>query len=84
MTLEVDVGSIDTALEERDVHLKSADFFDVEALANMASKVLDAPQDYKHLGRAGIELIRERYSLEVCLPRMLALYEDAFHAARED
>jgi hypothetical protein len=24
-------------------------------------------------------MIRERYSLEVCLPRMLALYEDAYH-----
>jgi glycosyltransferase involved in cell wall biosynthesis len=58
------------------------DFFDVEQLANLAGKVLDAPGDYKHLGRAGIEMIRERYSLEVCLPRMLALYEDAFHAAQ--
>jgi hypothetical protein len=27
-------------------------------------------------------MIRERYSLEVCLPRMLALYEDAYHAHR--
>ncbi len=59
------------------------DFFDVEALADLASKVLDAPREYKHLGRAGVEMIRDRYSLEVCLPRMLALYEDAFHAARE-
>ncbi len=58
-----------------------ADFFDVEQLASFAGKVLDAPQDFKHLGRAGIELIRERYSLDVCLPRMLALYEDAFHVA---
>ncbi|HVS38907.1 MAG TPA: glycosyltransferase [Gemmataceae bacterium] len=60
-----------------------ADFFDVEGLANLAGKVLDAPQEYKALGRAGVEMIRERYSLEVCLPRMLALYEDAFHARRE-
>jgi glycosyltransferase involved in cell wall biosynthesis len=58
------------------------DFFDVEGLANTASKVLDAPGDYKHLGRAGIELIRERYSLDVCLPRMLALYEDAVYNHR--
>jgi hypothetical protein len=28
-------------------------------------------------------MVRERYSLEVCLPRMLALYEDAFYARRE-
>jgi len=54
-----------------------ADFFDVEALTEQALRVLDAPQDHKHLGQAGVELIRTRYSLEVCLPRMLALYEDA-------
>jgi glycosyltransferase involved in cell wall biosynthesis len=60
-----------------------ADFFDTEALAEAAGKVLDAPQDYKPLGQAGVAMIRERYSLEVCLPRMLALYEDACHARRE-
>jgi glycosyltransferase involved in cell wall biosynthesis len=54
-----------------------ADFFDIEALADQAIKVLDAPQDYKHLGKAGVDLIASRYSLDVCLPRMLALYEDA-------
>jgi glycosyltransferase involved in cell wall biosynthesis len=58
------------------------DFFDVEALADAASRVLDARQDFKHLGRAGVELIRGRYSLDVCLPRMLALYEDAVYAHR--
>ncbi len=58
------------------------DFFDVEAMADLAGKVLDAPEEYKPLGRAGVELVRERYSLEVCLPRMLALYEDAFYARR--
>jgi glycosyltransferase involved in cell wall biosynthesis len=59
-----------------------ADFFDVEGLAALAGKVLDAPQDYKPLGRAGVELVRRRYSLDVCLPRMLALYEDAVDAHR--
>ena len=53
------------------------DFFDVEALAASAGRVLDAPGDYRPLGRAGVELIRERYSLDVCLPQMLRLYEDA-------
>lgn len=59
-----------------------ADFFDVEGMAALADRVLDAPRDYKPLGQAGVELIRERYSLEVCLPRMLALYEDAVCARR--
>jgi glycosyltransferase involved in cell wall biosynthesis len=58
------------------------DFFDHEALADTAGRVLDAPGDYKHLGQAGVELIRERYSLDVCLPRMLHLYEDALAARR--
>ncbi len=29
---------------------------------------------------AGTQIVRERYSLDVCLPRMLDLYEDALHA----
>jgi glycosyltransferase involved in cell wall biosynthesis len=53
------------------------DFFDVEGMADLAGKVLDAPREFKHLGRAGIEMIRSRYSLDVCLPQMLALYQEA-------
>jgi glycosyltransferase involved in cell wall biosynthesis len=59
-----------------------ADFFDIEALADAAESVLDAPRDFKHLGLAGVEMIRERYSLEVCLPKMLALYEEATRSQR--
>jgi glycosyltransferase involved in cell wall biosynthesis len=54
-----------------------ADFFDVDGLADVAGRVLDAPQDYPRLGRAGVELVRERYGLDVCLPQMLALYREA-------
>jgi glycosyltransferase involved in cell wall biosynthesis len=53
------------------------DFFDVEAMADAAGRVLDAPGDFKHLGQAGVALVREKYSLDVCLPQMLALYRDA-------
>jgi glycosyltransferase involved in cell wall biosynthesis len=60
-----------------------ADFFDAEGLAEAAARVLDAPQDYRPLGQAAVEMVRERYSLEVCLPRMLALYEDAFYARHQ-
>ncbi len=59
-----------------------ADFFDVDVLAERANQVLNAPQDYKQLGRAGVEMVRQRYSLDVCLPRMLALYEDAVYQHR--
>jgi glycosyltransferase involved in cell wall biosynthesis len=59
------------------------DFFDVEAMARQTSAVLDRPQDYRHLGHNGAELIRDRYSLEVCLPQMQRLYEDAAAARAE-
>jgi glycosyltransferase involved in cell wall biosynthesis len=58
------------------------DFFDIEGLADAAEQVLNAPGEFKHLGAAGVQMIRERYSLEVCLPKMLDLYEEAAHARR--
>jgi glycosyltransferase involved in cell wall biosynthesis len=51
------------------------DFFDVEGMVDRAVDVLASPQTYRPLGEAGMALIRERYSLDVCLPQMLALYE---------
>lgn len=56
------------------------DFFDVEGFAAQACRVLDDPASFRPLGQAGVEMIRDRYSLEVCLPRMLDLYEEACHA----
>jgi glycosyltransferase involved in cell wall biosynthesis len=53
------------------------DFFDVEGFVQTASRVLDNPEEYRHLGAAGADMIRSRYSLDVCLPQMLQLYEDA-------
>jgi glycosyltransferase involved in cell wall biosynthesis len=54
-----------------------ADFFDIEGLTDQASAVLDAPQDFKYLGVNRVEMIRSRYSLDVCVPPMLELYLDA-------
>jgi glycosyltransferase involved in cell wall biosynthesis len=59
------------------------DFSDVEAMADLAGTVLDSPRDFLPLGQAAVRMIQDRYSLEVCLPQMLALYEDACHAPRE-
>jgi hypothetical protein len=56
----------------------------VQRLAAQASDVLNRPGDFKHLGRAGAKMIQEHGSLAVSLPRVLALYEDAVHAYRED
>lgn len=54
-----------------------AGFFDIETLVDQAERVLDHPDDFRHLGPNGVELVREEYDLQVCLPRMLALYEAA-------
>jgi glycosyltransferase involved in cell wall biosynthesis len=59
-----------------------ADFFDVDALVDTSCRVLDAPGDFKQLGRAGVEMVRQHYSLDVCLPQMLQLYQDAVAAYR--
>ncbi len=53
------------------------DFFDVDGMVATAERVLNAPADFASLGRAGAEMVRERYSLEVCLPQMTDLYEQA-------
>jgi len=57
-----------------------ADFFDVEGLAAAAERVLDAPEEFRHLGQAGVEMIRSRYTLSDCLAKMLELYEDVLNA----
>lgn len=52
------------------------DFFDAREMADVAQTVLDSPGDFKHLGAAGAKMIQERYSMDVCLPRMLELYDE--------
>jgi glycosyltransferase involved in cell wall biosynthesis len=51
------------------------DFFDVEAMADQADKVLNDPAQFAPLGRAGTEFVRNKYSLDVCLPQIVGLYE---------
>jgi glycosyltransferase involved in cell wall biosynthesis len=58
------------------------DFFDVERFARQASDVLDDPAAYRPLGAAGVAMIRQRYSLEQTLPKMLELYRRAAGDAR--
>ncbi len=52
-----------------------AGFFDVDGMADKALKVMENPSDYKELGKAGLEMIKEKYSLEVCLPQHMQFYE---------
>jgi glycosyltransferase involved in cell wall biosynthesis len=58
------------------------DFFDVDGMAEQANWVLDDPQAYRHLGKAGVELVRSRYSLHECLPRVAAMFEETVSAHR--
>jgi glycosyltransferase involved in cell wall biosynthesis len=51
------------------------DFFNVDALAELTNQLLDRREEYKVLGRQGAAIIKERYSVDVCLPQMVALYE---------
>jgi glycosyltransferase involved in cell wall biosynthesis len=52
-----------------------ANFFDVDALTTKATAVLRDPGAYRPLGRAAEQLVIDKYSLDVVLPKMVALYE---------
>ena len=51
------------------------DFFNVDALAELANQLLDRRDEYRVLGHQGSAIIREKYSIDVCLPKMVELYE---------
>ena len=51
------------------------DFFNVDALAELMSQLLDRRDEYRVLGQQGSAIIRDRYSVDVCLPKMVELYE---------
>ncbi len=51
------------------------DFFDVEQIIDRLEHVLDDPNAFSKLGQAGRQMIEDSYSLEVCLPQMLELYQ---------
>ncbi len=55
-------------------------FFDVDGFAATALQVLADPEAYRHLGRAGAQLIQEQYSLHAIIPRMTAFYEEVANA----
>jgi glycosyltransferase involved in cell wall biosynthesis len=51
------------------------DFFNVDALTELANQLLDRKDEYKVLGRQGAAIIREKYSIDVSLPKMVEMYE---------
>jgi glycosyltransferase involved in cell wall biosynthesis len=57
-------------------------FFDVDAFAETALKVLADPASYAPLGAAAAGLVREKYSLDVSFPKFLRLCDDALAMPR--
>jgi glycosyltransferase involved in cell wall biosynthesis len=51
------------------------DFFNADALAELANQLLDRRDEYKVLGHQAAAIITERYGIDVCLPQMVELYE---------
>jgi len=56
-----------------------AGFDDVEGLTQQALRVLDDPKEFRPLGRAGVQLIEEKYSLARTAPQLLDLLQRALH-----
>jgi glycosyltransferase involved in cell wall biosynthesis len=60
------------------------DFFDMDTMVESAMKVLDEPLAFRPLGEAGTRMIHDQFSLEQCLPRMLALYQEALQRPHQN
>ena len=56
------------------------DFFDAEAIAEKTLEVLRAPSAFEPIRRNAVRFVRQRYSLDVALPKMIALYRSAMRA----
>jgi glycosyltransferase involved in cell wall biosynthesis len=54
-----------------------ANFFSPEEFADKALKVLADPNAFRPLGRAAEQMIVDKYSLEVVMPEMVKMYEEA-------
>ena len=72
------MGSDTAPVREMIQHGKNGlrfDFFEIEQAVETANHVLDFPAEYEHLGAQARARIVEQYSLDVCLPKMLELYQ---------
>ena len=58
-------------------------FSDVEGFASRAVEILRDPGAFRHLGQEAAERIRRDYAIDVTLPRLARLFEQAVHADRE-
>lgn len=78
LNAEVEVASIDTAVADRDGHLKSADFFDVEKFPKMifkSKRFEGTPEAFKLIGDLTIRGITKEVVLDAqYLGRMVDMY----------
>lgn len=52
------------------------DFFDIQGLADKALQVLESPQNSRHLGLNGRDLIESQYRADICLGQIEQLFHD--------
>ena len=52
-----------------------ADFFDVDGLARKAVEAIRDPAAVRPLGRAAEQMVKDKYSLDVLLPKMVEFYQ---------
>ena len=58
------------------------DFFDADALAEYAMQLIDRRAEYRVLGENAARQIVDGYSVDVCLPKMVDLYEETVGRAK--
>ncbi|HEX3148396.1 MAG TPA: glycosyltransferase [Gemmataceae bacterium] len=51
------------------------DFFNADALAELANQLIDRRDEYRVLGRQAAAIIQSKYTVDVCLPKMVEMYE---------
>jgi glycosyltransferase involved in cell wall biosynthesis len=66
------------------VHGLLADFYDVDALAEQALKVLRDPEQFRPLGVKARERVLERYELKHCTGELIKLFESVVNAVNVD
>lgn len=54
-----------------------ADFYDLDRLVEFSLQVLRDPEGHRHLGKAGMTLIREKYALDQTLSQLVDLFQTA-------
>ena len=61
-----------------------SDFFDVDRMVDQARCCLDEPHTFRPLRAAARQTIKQRFSLEACLPKLMELYTTAMSATADD